>query len=219
MFEFILKKNLLLHYAPGLLIIPVIILLIGLKLKNVKITMVALSMIAFLFYFFRVPAITTPPGFNSIVSPSSGTIVNIDETPEHIHISTFLTAFDDHIQYIPYDAFLTKMEHIKGTFAPAMILKKSNFNERTIYNMNTKIGKISVIQLAGLLARRIHPLVEEKTIVKKGDRLGLIKFGSRVDIIVPKVPGLRLIKRVGDKLIGGESILFDLSEYKGDLNN
>ncbi len=207
------SKNLLLSQSPKTLIIPIILFIFSIFFKSFKLFFLSLLSLAFLFYFFRVPDIRVSKGLNSILSPASGKIINIVQNDKFIHFSIFLGILNPHVQYIPYDGYLSNTSYMPGTFKFAYLFKKSNYNERKIYNFVTRLGLISVIQIAGLLGRRLVSFIEPKTFVKKGMMLGMIKFGSRVDIIIPYLPQMSINKQVGDVVKGGESILVKLSGY------
>ncbi len=135
--------------------------------------------------FFRIPVIKVVNDENAIVAPSFGRIQKIMKIDNQIYISIFLSVFDPHIQYVPYNGLLLSQIYKKGTFRAAFLWEKSTFNERMIHNFETRVGTISVVQIAGMIARTIIPFIFAKKDVKKGEQIGMIKFGSRVDIIVP----------------------------------
>jgi len=168
---------------------------------------VGLLLILFSRYFIRVPKINPPISSHNIISPAFGQIIRVEKTDKYVHFCIFLGLLDPHIQYIPYDGILTKTIHKQGEFNRAYIIEKSNHNERMEHTIKTKLGNIYVIQIAGMLARRIYSYIKPGSIVKQGEKLGIIKLGSRVDISIPWSPKIQILKKKGDKVRGGESVL------------
>jgi phosphatidylserine decarboxylase len=151
----------------------------------------------FILYFYRGKSYSLkfyPFYQNFISSPAEGKVLQIKILQhQHVCISIFLNLSNVHVQYAPCDGTIEQIHYHKGTFHPAFILEKSSYNERQIYSIRTqKWDTIYVSQIAGLFARRIVSFVKENQQVKQGQALGLIKFGSRVDIIVP----CQYIKRI-----------------------
>lgn len=145
----------------------------------------------FLVYFFRNPdIIVRKTKGNFIYSPSYGTIEDIQYLPNSIRISTFLSPFDVHSIYSPITGTVLNTKYIPGKFNPANLGKKTEDNERFITNIqgqtkNGQIYNIEVIQIAGVLVRRILNWTKELEFLKLHEKIGLIKFGSRVDTIIP----------------------------------
>ena len=171
-------------------------------------------------YFFRDPDRMVPTNDNLIVSPADGIItfigssaipkeLNINKT-EFNKISIFLNIFNVHINRIPTSGKILDCKYIKGKFFSATLDKSSNENERNIITMETKNNnKIIFVQIAGLIARRIVSDIEVNQEVTIGNRFGIIKFGSRVDIYIPKKIKLSVFK--DQKVRAGESVLADLN--------
>lgn len=156
------------------------------KYKYIKLFIFLLSI--FLLYFFRgynKNELTKYPK-NIILSPAEGTITNIYIYKKYIRVCIYLNIFNKHIQIIPYSGIISKLKYKKGQFNIAHILHKSNLNERMEITIRSNFGKYKVIQYAGLIARRILTFVNVNQYKKTGDILGLIKFSSRVDILLPK---------------------------------
>jgi phosphatidylserine decarboxylase len=140
----------------------------------------------FFLIFFRDPSRVPPKDQNLIVAPADGKILNIDNINRNqIRICTFMNIYDVHVNRMPIDGQIIQLTHKLGGFKPAYN-KESDQNERVEISVKTKLGKVDIIQIAGILARRIEPYVEEKEKVKRGQRFGLIRLGSRVDLILPK---------------------------------
>jgi phosphatidylserine decarboxylase len=163
-------------------------------------------------YFFRDPERKIPEGIENIVSPADGKVVLINEVREEaflksdaIQISIFLSVFNVHVNRIPISGIVRYFQYMHGTFLAAFNHDASVKNEQTIIGIESEKNKVLFKQIAGLLARRIvfdNKLDEN---VAKGDRCGIIKFGSRVDVIVQKNVDIKV--QVGDKVTGGETIL------------
>lgn len=180
---------------------------------------IAALITAWIAYFFRDPARVTPLREGLVVSPADGRICAIErvrptaelglgETPR-VRISVFLSVFDVHINRAPVAGRLTRSVYVPGSFLNAAADKASEENERRSLVMSTPAGDdIAVVQIAGLIARRIVTFVQEGDSVGIGQRIGLIRFGSRVDLYLP--PGRNALVAVGQRAVGGETVLADL---------
>ena len=168
----------------------------------------------YIFYFFRDPNRIIPlDGF--IVSPADGTITYIGDanTPFDIKnsnqlytkVSIFLSIFDVHVNRMPIDGTIKEIKYIPGKFINATLDKSSEQNEKNIIKISNGTYNYFVVQIAGLIARRIVCNVNKNQDLKKGDRIGIIKFGSRVDLYLPKSNKVLVSK--GQKVIGGETII------------
>jgi phosphatidylserine decarboxylase len=170
-----------------------------------------LLLFIFLQYFYRLPKdiINKYTFKNQIVAASFGTVHDITESVNHYRISTFLNVFDVHYQYFPISGYVMKRLYQPGSFYPAFIGEKTKYNERCNTLIQSRDGSIiEVIQIAGLLARRIDTFYQKDIIYNKSDLLGIIHFGSRVDVIIPKkIQNKEVIISVkkGQKLIGGQT--------------
>ena len=182
------------------------------------------------FYFFRNPDRIVPIGDNLIISPADGMVqkievvappVNLDMgTEPRTRVSIFLNVFNVHVNRVPAAGTIKKLYYHPGKFFNASLDKASEFNERQEVLMVTDNGQeIAYSQIAGLIARRIVCDLTEGQHVKSGDRFGIIRFGSRMDVYLPK--GLEPVVCVGQTVIGGETIIADFAVKegrKGDLN-
>ena len=165
--------------------------------------------------FFRDPSPKVPSDPAAIVSPAHGTVDIIEETsePEFMggpcrRISIFLSVFDVHIQNAPVSAEIAFMKHSPGKFLNAMRKDCSTKNENVLIGFNAtdrEDEKISVRLIAGLIARRIVPWVGIKDTLVRGERIGLIQFGSRVDLHLPLATSVNV--KLGDKVVGGETVV------------
>ncbi|MFN0193955.1 MAG: phosphatidylserine decarboxylase [Aestuariivirga sp.] len=171
-------------------------------------------------YFFRDPERVTPLGEMLVVSPADGRISAIETVvppPEldlprenHTRISVFMNVFDVHVNRSPIDARIAKLTYVPGVFLNAELDKASDDNERQALTLERDGGgKIGVVQIAGLVARRIVAFVREGDRLQAGQRFGLIRFGSRVDVYVPA--GTAVLVSTGQRAIAGETVLADLA--------
>jgi phosphatidylserine decarboxylase len=169
-------------------------------------------------YFFRDPPRVTPQRDGLIVSPADGRVSMIAQAvppPElgmpaepMTRISVFMNVFDCHVNRSPVNGTLKKMAYTPGLFLNAELDKASEDNERNALWIETAAGSIAVVQIAGLIARRIVPFVKDGAELFAGDRFGLIRFGSRVDVYVPL--GVKPLVAEGQTAIAGETVLADL---------
>jgi len=165
----------------------------------------------FVAYFFRDPERILPDSVNledAVISPSDGIVIGVSEDTKDdekfTRISIFLNVFDVHVTRIPYSGKVTKRSYQKGSFAHAETDKAFHRNENLALTIEGK-EKVIVRQVAGLIARRIVCYAENGDQVKVGDRYGIIKFGSRMDLFLP-LKSQVLVKK-GQTMIGGETVL------------
>jgi len=170
-------------------------------------------------YFFRNPDRVTPEREGLIVSPADGIVQMIAEVspPEEldmgsepvVRVSVFMNVFDCHVNRIPCDGRIGKLVYVPGQFLNASLDKASEENERQMVRIDLDSGAfIGAVQIAGLVARRIVCYLEEDQIVLAGERFGLIRFGSRVDIYLPHGAVSHAV--IGQKCVSGETVLADL---------
>ena len=173
--------------------------------------------------FFRAPVRTTPRRPGIAVAPADGTVSVVSEVeppPELIGagltpgprpcVSVFLSVYDVHVQRIPVDGQVRAVEHRPGTFVSADLPAASEANSRTSLWVHAAEGDhdLAVLQIAGLVARRIVCDAEPGREVAAGEVYGLIRFGSRVDLLLPV--GSRVLVEVGQRTVGGETVLAEL---------
>lgn len=175
---------------------------------------------AWVYYFFRDPARVTPSGDDLIISPADGLVQMITEAvpPAELEmgsepltrISVFLNIFNVHINRVPAAGTITRVYYHPGKFFNAALDKASEENERQLAKVTCLNGKeIGFVQIAGLVARRIKCTLHEGQGVVAGERYGLIRFGSRCDVFLPK--GVVPLVCVGQLATGGETVLADMS--------
>src|ERR1043165_9714405 len=170
-------------------------------------------------YFFRDPVRVTPLREGLVVSPADGRVsrvVNAPPPPELglserplPRVSIFMSVFDCHVNRSPVGGRIERIVYRKGVFLNADLDKASEDNERNALLITTGRARIGVVQIAGLIARRIVPFVQEGQTVAAGDRIGMIRFGSRVDVYLPE--GGRALVAEGQIAIAGETVLADLA--------
>ena len=165
----------------------------------------------FVFYFFRDPERLVPAGGGVVLAPGDGKIIDIREVDEPSffggrcrRITIFLSVFDVHVQRAPVSGRVTHRDYRPGKYAVAWHPKASEANERSSLGLSTHWGGVLVRQIAGLIARRIVTYPEKGEVVQRGDRIGLIRFGSRVDLFIPI--DWPLSCAMGDKVVGGATV-------------
>ncbi|MFT6106680.1 MAG: phosphatidylserine decarboxylase [Rickettsiales bacterium] len=173
-------------------------------------------------FFFRDPTRFTPQGENLIISPADGVVNLIEEDAlppvelslekgEWTKISVFLNVFNVHVNRAPIAGKITQVKYQPGKFFSANLEEASTHNERNSAVVETKNGeKIVFVQVAGLVARRIVSTLEEGQEIEAGDRYGIIRFGSRADIYLPKTTDIKIL--VGQTMVGGETVIAELKK-------
>lgn len=155
--------------------------------------------LAFLLQFFRDPDRAVG---DDVVSPADGRVTEVADTGEGLRISVFMGPFDVHVNRAPLDAAVDAIEHRPGGHRPAFD-KDAETNERLVWDLSTDHGPVRVVQIAGALVRRIVAYHDIGDRVEKGDRIGMIRFGSRVDVLLPE--GAEALVEVGDRVTGAAS--------------
>jgi phosphatidylserine decarboxylase len=171
----------------------------------------------FICYFFRDPDRVVPKAAGAVVSPADGKVIwtgTVDSSPcfqkTSVKISIFMSVFNVHVNRIPHEGWIQKVNYHPGRFFSANLDKASRHNEQNAVSIKTEDGKdICMVQIAGLIARRIICKIQEGDSVVRGQRFGLICFGSRLDVYLP--PETTLKVTVGDKVKAGTSVLGDLT--------
>lgn len=172
-------------------------------------TILFLVFLIFCLNFFRDPVRIIPSGENLVLSPADGKVVNVSETSSgEKKVSLFLSVFDVHRNRTPVKGKVTRVNYEKGSFLAAFRTEASEINEHNDVEIDSKAGIVRVRQIAGILARRIICHLRKGQLVKGGESLGFIRFGSRIDLILPATA--RLSVRMGDRVKGGSSVLGEL---------
>lgn len=181
-----------------------------------SLTILFLLLTIFIVYFFRDPERTPPLEENAIISPADGKVIIAEKVyveghlkKEVLKISIFMTVFNVHVNRVPLDGEVIDIDYHPGKFLNASFDKASSENERNELLIRDKKGReILLVQIAGLIARRIVCYLSEGSKVVKGERFGLIRFGSRLDIYLPLEVELHV--KVGQKVKAGETMLCSL---------
>jgi phosphatidylserine decarboxylase len=194
---------------------PFILPLLGLAVLGLALMPVGglffFALAAFVGYFFRDPERAIPASAGLLLAPADGKIVAISpqpnepERPSGTLVSIFLSVFDVHINRVPVAATVVDVRYQPGRFLPAFRPDASAANEQNIVTLQTGEAQVIVKQIAGILARRIVCRATVGDVLRAGQRFGLIRFGSRVDVLIP--PQFTVHVGVGQRVRGGESIL------------
>jgi phosphatidylserine decarboxylase len=182
---------------------------------------IAVFLTAWCVYFFRDPPRVTPLRDGLVIAPADGRISRIASAvpPAELDLGTrpvprvsiFMSVFDCHVNRSPVTGRITHMAYRPGAFVNADLDKASDDNERNSFTIETADGaQIGVVQIAGLIARRIVPFVTAGTGVAAGERIGMIRFGSRVDVYLPE--GTRPLAAEGQTATAGETVIADLGD-------
>ncbi|MCH8553819.1 MAG: phosphatidylserine decarboxylase family protein [Schleiferiaceae bacterium] len=183
---------------------------------RITVLLVSIALLAFLMYFFRNPVRNIKVDASKVVAPADGKVVLIEEVDDaeyfqgkRLQISIFMSPLNVHVNRFPVPGKVVYAKYHPGKFFVAWHPKASTLNERTTVVQQTPSGiPILYRQIAGAMARRIVMYAKEGMIVQQGSESGFIKFGSRVDILLPS--GTAITVNVGDKTKGGETILAKL---------
>ena len=167
-----------------------------------------LVLTAFVIFFFRDPDRTFEGTERQIASPADGKVVSVRQENGQEAISIFLSVFDVHINRAPISGNVTAVDYYKGKFLLAFDERASGENERNSITMEGQGHQIRFVQIAGLIARRIVCWSKPGENLAVGDRIGLIKFGSRVDVFLPA--GSKIYVKRGDRVVGGKTPLGEL---------
>lgn len=169
----------------------------------------------FILQFFRDPPRVTTGGDSAVSAPADGRVIVIDEAHDpytnqtSLKISIFMNVFNVHSNRIPVSGTVDTKQYYPGRFFNAALDKASDNNERNALLLTSKEGhRVTCVQIAGLIARRILCYVDEGSNVTKGERFGFIRFGSRVDLYLPKTT--KVLVSLGDKVVGGETLVAEL---------
>lgn len=194
-------------YGLALVVVAVIVWITTQHMLTL--TIIPLVLAAFFLWFFRDPNRRIPEGAGIVVSPADGKVEEADwiETTggSRVRVTIFLNVFDVHVNRVPSDGVVRLVEYREGQFLNALKPESAVHNEQTLVTIDTGSHIVSFKQIAGLLARRIVCNLQVGQRVVRGQRMGMIKFGSRVDVLLPASVDLRV--KAGDRVKGGSSIL------------
>ena len=192
-------------------IVPLLAVAAALYFIYPAIALAPAALAGFVAYFFRNPTRAIPGGQNLVVSPADGKVVkvvplpDIDGKPGGSCVSVFLNIFDVHVNRAPIHGTLESLEYKRGHFKVAYDEEASRVNEQNIIVMQGQGIQLTIKQVAGLIARRVICWKKPGQNLERGELLGLIRFGSRVDILLPEK--VKVLVKVGDRVRGGSSIL------------
>lgn len=195
-------------------IVGLLFLILTIFLKDIigsilfLISTILLLLAIFFLVFFRDPERNTG---KDIVAVADGKIREITDDKESLKISTFMNVYNVHVNRMPIDGIVKNVEHINGSHLPAF-KKESERNERVITTIETNIGTVKIVQIAGTLARRIVVYIKKGDKLKKGDRIGIIRLGSRVDLYLPSKKIKKINVKVGDMIKAGEDTLAEIND-------
>jgi phosphatidylserine decarboxylase len=175
---------------------------------------IPILLLSFVFYFFRDPERKVPNEANIVVAPADGTIIEITEVKEEsyikedsVKIAIFLSVFNVHINRAPLSGKVEWVSYKPGKFLVASEPDASKLNESNDIGINTGSFKTLVRQVSGILARRIVCAIKVSDTVKIGERIGMIKFGSRTELYLPKNKVVDIRVKIGDKVKGAQTIM------------
>ncbi len=171
-------------------------------------------------FFFRDPERVPPGRLGTLVAPADGRVTSVTPAvpPAELglgavprwRVSTFLSVLNVHVNRVPADGIVTRIAYRHGSFMNAGLDKASESNERNAFALRLADGReIAVVQIAGLIARRIVCDLREGDPVRTGQRFGIIRFGSRADLYLPE--GVRPLVAVGQTMVGGETVIAELT--------
>jgi phosphatidylserine decarboxylase len=195
-------------------LVPLAILaLVSFVFRLPAIGLLMAALFVFVAFFFRNPERTIPADPQAIVSPADGKVVRLERVGNVTRMSIFLSLFDVHVNRSPIAGRIEAIDYRPGKFLVAFNDKASTDNERNIIMVND--GRITVVftQIAGIVARRIVCWKKAGDVVGKGELVGLIRFGSRVDVLFPS--GTEATVSVGDRVKGGSTRIGTIKERNG----
>lgn len=196
-------------YALGLMVVDVLLW----NLTSMHwLTIFPIILALFFLWFFRDPERVIPTGPGLVVSPGDGLVTEAEwiETTggSRLRLSIFLNVFDVHVNRAPIGGVVKHVEYRPGTFINAMSAESVLTNEQTMVVIDGGGYEVGYKQIAGLIARRIVCTVTEGQKVERGQRVGLIKFGSRVDVLLPAESVLKV--KTGSRVMGGTTVLAEI---------
>jgi len=198
-----------------------VLIIAGTKINNMFFKYIIIAggvlLAAFAAYFFRDPERAIPRNENTVISPADGKVLSITKVEENRFlkssawkISIFMSPLNVHVNRIPVSGKVSYLNYIKGEYLMAFYEKADERNERNEVGIESKQGKVLFVQIAGFIARRIESTLKMNQQVTAGERFGMIKFGSRVDVYAPADWEPKVKK--DDIVFSGESILFEMNK-------
>jgi phosphatidylserine decarboxylase len=203
--------------AVCVIIIILALLFVEPKSYRYSLIFVSLVFLGFTTNFFRDPDRTTPKGESHIIAPADGKVIVVKQVEENEffqskawQISIFMSPLNVHVNRNPISGTVTYTRYVKGEYFAAFEDKASEKNEQMIVGLEGKYGKVMFKQIAGFVARRIVCPLKQSDTVQMGERFGMIKFGSRVDVFLPV--SVNINAKIGDITRAGETILGDYAQ-------
>jgi phosphatidylserine decarboxylase len=194
------------YYALGMLLVAAVI---GWLTHSTILALIPILLAVFFLWFFRDPERVVPSGEGLVVSPADGKVTDVSSTQLNgvpcTRISIFLNVFDVHVNRSPISGVIKSAVYKKGNFGNAMTESSAADNEQNIVTMEGEGMTVVFKQIAGLLARRIVFNHKPGEKLARGQRVGLIKFGSRTDVIFPQTAEVKV--KLGDRVAGGSTVL------------
>lgn len=198
--------------AICLVLVFVAVLFLEPKALKYGVALCSVVFFGFALNFFRDPDRVTPPGETLVIAPADGKVIRITKVQEGeffrseaVMISIFMSPLNVHVNRNPVSGVVKHLRYVKGEYFVAFEDKASEKNEQMIIGMEGAHGKVLFKQIAGFVARRIVCTLSVEDTVRAGERFGMIKFGSRVDVFVPANAAVRV--QVGDMSVAGETVL------------
>ncbi len=190
-------------------VVPALVLsLLFLAFQLFVVSLICFFLFLFFTYFFRNPKRIGRSNASELMAPADGKVMGIEEMTEEeflkgraMRVSTFMGLADVHVNRAPCDGVVSRVSHKPGHYGLAFKKDVDKENERNYILLEKENEKLLVVQIAGFLARRIHCWVRERDVIRKGYPLGIIAFGSRVDIYIP--PGYEIMVQLGQKVKSG----------------
>jgi phosphatidylserine decarboxylase len=197
--------------------IDIIAILVPVLIFKLVLLIVSVLLFGFVIFFFRDPVRTLPDGITdkSVIAPADGKVMMIEELDENSYLKSkakligiFLSPLNVHINRIPSSGKVDFLEYVKGDYIVAFDHKSSERNERTLIGINNDKFRILFKQIAGFVARRIVCTLKKGDIVRIGEKFGMIKFGSRMDVIIPVNSLIKV--SVKQRVVAGETIIAEV---------
>ena len=196
--------------ALPFILIPLAIVIVFAFFKLWLFAALFVFLVLFMAFFFRDPRRTVPTDADIVVSAADGRVTRVEDRETGKFVSVFLSPMDVHINRSPIAGKIIEVKLSQGKKSPATADKASEFNQRNALTIEGEKMTVVCTQIVGILARRIVCWKKEGDILEIGEKFGLIKFGSRTDLLMPK--SVEILVKVGDKVKGGETIIGRLSE-------
>jgi len=208
--------------AVCVVIIVIALIFVEPKSYRYSLIIVSLALLGFTINFFRDPDRITPKGDNLVIAPADGKVIIIKQIEDKEffksqvwQISIFMSPLNVHVNRNPISGIVKHTRYVKGQYFAAFEDKASEKNEQMIIGVEGRYGKVMFKQIAGFIARRIVCPLKNDDTVNVGERFGMIKFGSRVDVFVPLAANIKV--KTGDVTKAGETILGDFAQNKTEV--